>query len=72
MNQPTTLYEQASYDLNLFRERRVADRRFQSRHTQDRRMQLAGHQAAAQPKHHPDSKGQAERVVVSSVLRTIM
>ncbi|HYD79540.1 MAG TPA: hypothetical protein VEC06_07010 [Paucimonas sp.] len=42
MNQPDEKrpqdpFEAASYDLNKFRERRVADRRFQQRDTPDRR-----------------------------------
>lgn len=38
MEQPKNLYEEASYDLNQFRERRVADRRFKPRDTPDRRV----------------------------------
>jgi hypothetical protein len=34
---PQDPFEAASYDLNKFRERRVADRRFQARDTPDRR-----------------------------------
>ncbi|MGV3654631.1 MAG: hypothetical protein ACO1N5_10470 [Noviherbaspirillum sp.] len=34
---PETLYEAASYDLNKFRERRMADRRFTARNSPDRR-----------------------------------
>ncbi|NLC23431.1 hypothetical protein NB640_04325 [Oxalobacter vibrioformis] len=34
---PLSPYEQASYDLNLFRERRIAERRKADRHTSDRR-----------------------------------
>lgn len=34
-----TLYDAASYDLNLFQERRVADMRKIPRNTQDRRTQ---------------------------------
>lgn len=34
---PLSPYEQASYDLNLFRERRVAERRKAARQTADRR-----------------------------------
>ena len=34
---PQDPFEAASYDLNKFRERRVADRRFQPRDTPDRR-----------------------------------
>lgn len=37
MTRPETPYEAASYDLNKFRERRMADRRFQARGTADRR-----------------------------------
>jgi hypothetical protein len=39
MTRPETLYEAASYDLNKFRERRIADRRMTPRGTTDRRMQ---------------------------------
>jgi hypothetical protein len=39
MTQPETPYEAASYDLNKFRERRMADRRFNPRATADRRTQ---------------------------------
>lgn len=38
MEQPKNLYEEASYDLNQFRERRIADRRFKPRDTPDRRV----------------------------------
>lgn len=34
---PLTPFEQASYDLNLFRERRIAERRKVERHTSNRR-----------------------------------
>jgi hypothetical protein len=37
MTRPETPYEAASYDLNQFRERRIADRRFTPRSTGDRR-----------------------------------
>jgi hypothetical protein len=37
MEQPQTPYEQASYDLNKFRERRMAERRSTPRGTADRR-----------------------------------
>ncbi|HJV86338.1 MAG TPA: hypothetical protein VJ698_12765 [Noviherbaspirillum sp.] len=36
---PETLFEAASYDLNKFRERRMAERRATQRNTPDRRMQ---------------------------------
>lgn len=39
MTRPETPYEAASYDLNKFRERRMADRRFTPRGTADRRIQ---------------------------------
>ncbi len=38
MTRPESLFEAASYDLNKFRERRMADRRFMARDTPDRRM----------------------------------
>lgn len=37
MTRPDSLFEAASYDLNKFRERRMADRRFMARDTPDRR-----------------------------------
>jgi hypothetical protein len=37
MSRPETPFEAASYDLKQFRERRLADRRFQPRNTADRR-----------------------------------
>jgi hypothetical protein len=37
MTRPESLFEAASYDLNKFRERRMADRRFMGRDTPDRR-----------------------------------
>lgn len=37
MTRPETPYEAASYDLNKFRERRMADRRFSPRDAIDRR-----------------------------------
>ncbi|RZI41397.1 hypothetical protein EGT07_17560 [Herbaspirillum sp. HC18] len=39
MTKPETLFEQASYDLNKFRERRMAERRAVARDTPDRRRQ---------------------------------
>jgi hypothetical protein len=39
MTKPETLFEQASYDLNKFRERRMAERRAVARDTPDRRKQ---------------------------------
>ena len=37
MEKPKTPYEQASQELNEFRERRIAERRFKPRGTPDRR-----------------------------------
>lgn len=39
MNTHKTLYDAASYDLNLFQERRIAEMRKIPRDTQDRRIQ---------------------------------
>ncbi|HYD93930.1 MAG TPA: hypothetical protein VEC01_01295 [Noviherbaspirillum sp.] len=39
MSKPETLFEQASHDLNQFRERRMAERRAVARDTPDRRRQ---------------------------------
>lgn len=39
MTKPETLFEKASYDLNQFRERRMAERRAVARDTPDRRRQ---------------------------------
>jgi hypothetical protein len=50
MNQPETPYEIASYDLNKFRERRMADRRFNPRGTADRRVQPQAANPGAQEK----------------------
>lgn len=40
-DRPNDPYEAVSYDLNKFRERRLADRRFTPRDTPDRRMNPA-------------------------------
>lgn len=39
MTKPESLFEQASYDLNKFRERRMEERRAVARDTPDRRRQ---------------------------------
>lgn len=44
MTKPETLFEQASYDLNKFRERRMAERRAVARDTPDRRQQPSAQQ----------------------------
>ncbi|WP_141103994.1 hypothetical protein [Noviherbaspirillum denitrificans] len=41
MTKPENLYEQASYELNQFRERRMAERRAIARDTPDRRKPAA-------------------------------
>jgi hypothetical protein len=50
---PQTPYEQASYDLNKFRERRMSDRRATPRGTPDRRAKLDGQSSAQQEKGSP-------------------
>jgi hypothetical protein len=42
MTKPETLFETASYDLNKFRERRMAERRASLRDTPDRRVSASG------------------------------
>ncbi len=42
MTKPETLFEIASYDLNKFRERRMAERRATQRDTPDRRTNTSG------------------------------
>ena len=54
MTRPESLFEAASYDLNKFRERRMADRRFQIRDTPDRRKQPQNN-AAPLPVSEPGS-----------------
>lgn len=53
MTKPETLFEQASYDLNKFRERRLAERRAVARDTPDRRRQAD----AAQPENTQHDPG---------------
>ena len=55
MTKPETLFEQASYDLNKFRERRLVERRAVARDTPDRRGQAGN---AAQPDTTPNDAGQ--------------
>jgi hypothetical protein len=45
MTRPENPYEAASYDLNKFRERRMAERRSAPRGTPDRRAGQAGNEA---------------------------
>lgn len=51
MTRPQTLYESASYDLNKFRERRMAERRSVRRETQDRRAERAADPPADERRH---------------------
>lgn len=44
MPRPETPFEEVSYELNKFRERRLADRRFRPRDSIDRRVQQNGDQ----------------------------
>lgn len=50
-DKPENLYEAASYDLNQFRERRMADRRAQQRDTPDRRKGWNGGQRQQEAQH---------------------
>jgi hypothetical protein len=56
MTRPETPYEAASYDLNKFRERRLADRRFSPRTSADRRVQQSGNEAIQAPEPAVDSE----------------
>jgi hypothetical protein len=47
MTRPETPFEQASYDLNKFRERRMAERRAVPRDSADRRANHRGEQTDA-------------------------
>lgn len=58
MTKPETLFEQASYDLNKFRERRMAERRAIARDTPDRRRQAdsaAQHESSQKDAGHQSS-----------------
>lgn len=57
MTKPETLFEQASYELNQFRERRIAERRAVARDTPDRRKQPT----AAIPQPEPGQKDPGEQ-----------
>lgn len=46
MTRPENLFEAASYDLNKFRERRIAERRAQPRNGPDRRVNQSASQTA--------------------------
>lgn len=60
MTRPETPYEAASYDLNKFRERRMADRRFQPRGTADRRAAPPQNGAGTESNRQPDTKPNAD------------
>ena len=49
MTRPENLFEAASYDLNKFRERRLAERRSVPRDSADRRKQPSGVQPVQNP-----------------------
>lgn len=52
MKKPETLFETASYDLNKFRERRMAERRATLRDTPDRRTSASGAPPAQDNEQH--------------------
>ena len=52
---PETLFEAASYDLNKFRERRMAERRAMQRNTPDRRAAQNGN-VSTQRRHNRDAE----------------
>lgn len=54
---PENLFEAASYDLNQFRERRLAERRSEPRGTADRRKARPAESAQDQAASHVDSSG---------------
>lgn len=56
MSRPESLYEAASYDLNKFRERRMAERRATPRATGDRRQH--GAQTGSENMRREDDKEQ--------------
>jgi hypothetical protein len=56
---PETLFEAASYDLNKFRERRMAERRAVPRGTADRRSSING-QSPPQPDDKQDEDGKQD------------
>lgn len=57
MTRPENLFEAASYDLNQFRERRMAERRSMARDTPDRRKQPSMSQPV-QDQDPPSTDGQ--------------
>jgi hypothetical protein len=65
MTKPETLFEQASYDLNQFRERRMAERRAIMRDTPDRRRQPGNTIAPYNGKQQDSDAGQTNGQVDS-------
>lgn len=61
MTRPDNLFEQASYDLNKFRERRIADRRAVPRDTADRRASRNSSLEAASGERIPGEMPQDEK-----------
>lgn len=61
MTRPEDLFEAASYDLNKFRERRVAERRLMPRDSADRRQASSATTPLAQPPYPDgDSTGKSD------------
>lgn len=58
MTRPTDPFEAVSYDLNKFRERRVAERRAAPRDTPDRRQASSGATPLAQPPQTDSGSGE--------------
>jgi hypothetical protein len=57
MTRPEDPFEAASYDLNKFRERRMAERRVTPRNTPDRRGQKAAQQPSTEQLGRAESSG---------------
>ena len=61
MTRPENLFEQASYDLNKFRERRIAERRSVPRDTGDRRASRSNGLDASAGERMPGEKPREEK-----------
>jgi len=60
MTTPKTLYETASYELNKFRERRMAERRATQRDTPDRRVTGDTKQVTQEPTQDDPARGPSD------------
>lgn len=60
MTRPETPFEAASYDLNKFRERRMAERRLAPRDTAERRTNHNGNEAVRQQGKQTDASKKEE------------